>query len=183
MRTCWATSVRSAGSIPSPAKRWKSPCSSRGRTAWAQSSNTHSSPTSTIPSVSMRWRCASTTSSARARSRCFSSIILRRAGFRPKRWLRSCPASRRGAARRAAPSSAGRLRKCPAFMRTASTTSPGSPSASSIKRISSTARTFRRATRSSASLPAASIPTAIRWSAACSATAAIRATLTAMTTA
>ena len=78
------------GSIPSPAKRWKSPCSSRGRTAWAQSSNTHSSPTSTIPSVSMRWRCASTTSSARARSRCFSSIILRRAGFRPKRWLRSC---------------------------------------------------------------------------------------------
>lgn len=94
-------------------ERWRSPCSSRAQTASARSSNTPFSRTSTTPSASMRSPCASTTSSVRARSRCFSLIISLRANSLPKSSPRSFRAWRKAAVRRAARSSAARLRRCP----------------------------------------------------------------------
>lgn len=101
----------------------------------------------------------------------------------PRSLRPSFRAWRRAAVRQAARSSAARLPKCPGSTPTGSTISRALPSASWIRKRSSTERTSKRATRSSASRPAGSIPTVIRSCAACSVTAAIRTTSNGTTTA
>ena len=82
------------------------------------------------PSASTWWRCASTTWSCRAPSRCSSSTI-----SPPASWMSAAgargrsPASPRAAARPAAPWSAARPPRCRACTPTAITTSPASRSA------------------------------------------------------